>query len=103
MCYGKPGEWDGHFFRGEVEEMVKGGEAKIRGAENGTGEDQRRRKQDMNGIVERDMSTLQHRRVLWFESRRRLEKKDNMINRDFSKSTVVLEFIQSSIDLHVTF
>ncbi|KAF7931829.1 uncharacterized protein EAE98_004565 [Botrytis deweyae] len=30
----------GTFFRREVEEMVKGGEAKIRGAENGIGEDQ---------------------------------------------------------------
>ncbi|KAF7944565.1 uncharacterized protein EAE97_005198 [Botrytis byssoidea] len=30
----------GTFFRGEVEEMVKDGEAKIRGAENSTGEDQ---------------------------------------------------------------
>lgn len=30
----------GTFFGREVEEMVEGGEAKIRGAENDTGEDQ---------------------------------------------------------------
>lgn len=38
----------------------------------------RRRKQDVNGIVERDMSTLRNTRVVWFESLITSEKKVNI-------------------------